>query len=100
MASSCCNITAAMAASIFLLAPPCSGRGSKDGRGCAVVSRSKTFTGACENDENDCYDACVGEGYTDGYCFLDVDTPDHFVCMCASHCPPPPSSTTRRKTTS
>ncbi|KAG8058221.1 hypothetical protein GUJ93_ZPchr0002g26121 [Zizania palustris] len=39
-------------------------RGSKDGRGCAVVSRSKTFTGDCKN-ENDCYDACVGEGYND-----------------------------------
>ncbi|KAG8044175.1 hypothetical protein GUJ93_ZPchr0040g33513 [Zizania palustris] len=73
-------------------------RGSKDGRGCAVVSRSKTFTGDCKN-ENDCYDACVGEGYNDGYCFLDVDTPYQFVCTCASHCPPPPSSTTRRKKT-
>ncbi|KAJ1278096.1 hypothetical protein BS78_04G052700 [Paspalum vaginatum] len=54
---------------------------------CSVVNRSRTLTGACVRKDL-CVAACGGEGYPDGYCFLDVAAPDHRVCMCTGPCPP------------
>ncbi|KAL5211183.1 hypothetical protein ABZP36_022030 [Zizania latifolia] len=117
--SSLCKITAAMEACIFILAlvlPSCSkcvqnqqqkpdfdqviavwNKNICGGQrnGCSEVGRSKTFQGDCHSD-GDCADACRSEGYTDGYCFTNVATPDP-ICMCVAQCPP---ATTTRKMSS
>uniref|UniRef100_J3LA05 Knottins-like domain-containing protein n=1 Tax=Oryza brachyantha TaxID=4533 RepID=J3LA05_ORYBR len=54
----------------------------------AVVGRSSTVRGDCENDSGGCAVACRGEGYADGYCFTDVADPGHRVCMCTRQCSP------------
>jgi len=62
---------------------------------CSVVDRSKTFKGVCVS-KPPCVAACGGEGYPNGYCFLDVADPDHRVCMCTGPCPPPATTPTPR----
>ncbi|PAN04253.1 hypothetical protein PAHAL_1G052200 [Panicum hallii] len=67
---------------------------------CSAVDRSKTFKGVCVS-KAPCVAACGGEGYPDGYCFMDVADPDYRVCMCTGPCSPPdPAATSRavRKT--
>ena len=43
---------------------------------CSVWDRSKTFKGVCVS-KPPCVAACAGEGYPNGFCFLDVAAPDH-----------------------
>ena len=62
---------------------------------CSVWDRSKTFKGVCVSRPT-CVAACAGEGYPNGYCFLDVADPDHRVCMCTGPCPPLETTTTPR----
>ncbi|OEL15463.1 hypothetical protein BAE44_0023519 [Dichanthelium oligosanthes] len=87
-----CKIAAAVALIVMLLLT-IGGEGLKqasagnNGDVCSVVYRSKTFEGACVS-KPPCVAACGGDGYPDGYCFLDVADPDHRVCMCTGPCPP------------
>ena len=63
---------------------------------CYVWDRSKTFKGVRVS-KPPCVAACAGEGYPNGFCFLDVAAPDHRVCMCTGPCSPPELATTMRK---
>uniref|UniRef100_A0A0E0JW50 Knottin scorpion toxin-like domain-containing protein n=1 Tax=Oryza punctata TaxID=4537 RepID=A0A0E0JW50_ORYPU len=47
--------------------------------GACSVGESTTFKGNCEIDGGGCVDACRGEGYTDGYCFINVANPGYHM---------------------
>ncbi|CAN6247022.1 unnamed protein product [Urochloa humidicola] len=84
-----CKIAAAAALILMLLltigGQDLQASAGNNGAECSAVARSKTFKGFCVS-KPPCVAACRGEGYPDGYCFLDVATPDHRVCMCTKPC--------------
>ncbi|CAM0147343.1 unnamed protein product [Urochloa decumbens] len=86
-----CKIAAAAALILMLLltigGQDLQASAGNDGSVCSAISHSKTFKGFCVS-KPPCVAACRGEGYPDGYCFLDPATPDHRVCMCTRPCPP------------
>ncbi|CAO2037325.1 unnamed protein product [Urochloa humidicola] len=87
-----CKIAAAAALILMLLltigVQDLQASAGNNGVVCSAEARSKTFKGFCMS-KPPCVAACGGEGYTDGYCFMDIADPTHRrVCMCNKACPP------------
>ncbi|CAL5023739.1 unnamed protein product [Urochloa decumbens] len=97
-----CKIAAAGALILMLLltigGQDLQASAGNDGSVCSAISHSKTFKGFCVS-KPPCVAACRGEGYPDGYCFLDPATPDHRVCICTRPCPPETAAASRGNTT-